>query len=300
MKTLPAFGSAHSLSEAVGSARAALTAARQGGDRDAEAAAAFAIGHLQSCRGEARLAYASFCDAALLWSRIGASLDAQHAELRAATAAWRSGLAGETRRMLHPVGALHASVAAAAALRADASALLMLVAASEHDDAAADRHGNEAIAAAVESGARDTIVRVARSAGQANLRLRRPVEARTAFTQALLLATAAAPAEAPSGEIVAVRLGLARLSGDVRHVVEALRLLPRSLDDDIVWWELPRLLHALGCNPHVLVDPVDPTITHAASRTLIAAAERRDCHDVAERLRRELSRAVPLRSARPA
>ena len=116
-----------------------------------------------------------------------------------------------------------------------------VIAAHRGDASAAEAEINQAIAAAVELGERDVLLRVAVAAGEAFMRLDRVDDAAAAFAQALELELVH---EAPAvSDLLAASVGALSAGSEDHHLVErSLAVLEPALIDAEAWW----LLEPLG------------------------------------------------------
>lgn len=169
--------------------------------------------------GDALGALESFAGSLRIRRRVGAPEDVARTEVAAALAAARAGRLEEAEAGLE--GAREGPACARPAAQGEVLAAIALLAARRGEGARADALANAAIEAAVESGERDALLRVARGAGEACLALGRREEARAAFERALEIAgegegpangeTQAEGAGAPpppAAEVLAALLGL--------------------------------------------------------------------------------------------
>jgi tetratricopeptide (TPR) repeat protein len=118
-----------------------------------------------------------------------------------------------------------------------------VIAARRGDVPASEAAINQAIAAAVELGERDVLLRVACAAGDACLRLGRVDDAAAAFTQALQLAELDEPPSA--SDVLAACVGALMAGSQERHLVErSLAILEPALVDAEAWWLLEPLADA--------------------------------------------------------
>jgi tetratricopeptide (TPR) repeat protein len=242
------------------------------------------LGDLLYRRGDAPAALEAFAAALALGRRTSEPDDLYPIELGAALAAGRAGrhdeaLAGLRRALENP----RCAGSAAQAELFGARAVLL---ARRGDREGAEREGNAAIERAVESGERDTLVRVARAAGEACALLGRREEARAAFERALEIARGGVGGEPrpPAADLLGILLGL-KDGGreDDALLLEAIALVPAALDDADAWWDLARLLPgaiALAERGRL----ADPALAAAARRLARAAAQRPDGRAGAERL----------------
>ena len=243
------------LGAALAKARQGLAAARAEQDAVREYTYAVHAADLLARRGEAREAFAAFAEAHELHRRLGAPFLVDVAP-QAAAAALAAGLLSEAERRY---AALLDDPAFPLSLDARAQLLAAWgeTAARRGDGTAADiaeERLNEAIAAAVESGERDTLLAVAVAAGRAEQALGRKESAAEAYARALEIAAAGdggAPPP-PAALELAARLGGLETAGtaegagtDAGAALGALALLPAALDDGEAWQEVERLLAAL-------------------------------------------------------
>ena len=154
---------------------------------------------------------------------------------------------------------------------------------------------HEALQKARESGERDVLVRVARSAGEAYLTLQRWDEARQAFELAWAHVADGADDRSPirAEDRLGVLLGLQECNPTHTHMtLQALLLVPAALEDVNAWWELPRLLPRVAClAEQSLLEQDGAEVAQrrvAAQRMLEAGLQRRDCQEAAARLRHAL------------
>ncbi len=244
------------------------------------------LGDLYYRVGDATAAYHHF-DAVLAIRR--RSIDAAarlRAELSCAVAAARAGLFTEARGNL--ARALADPGCAEASAQSEITSALGLVAAREGNGAEAHELFDRAIDLAVDSGARDTLVRVARSAGDACAVLGERADARDAYERALDIAGPADASPPPAAELLAVYLGLAGSADRATWIRRGLAVAGAALADPDAWWDLARLLDGAADLAESEVGGLaDPEI--AAVRDLVHAGEQReDCRSAIERLARAL------------
>src|SRR5262249_6901831 len=166
------------------------------GNPDLEALCAHCLGDLYYRLGDARAAYAHFCTAWQTW-RLTSNYpdDILTAEVNCAVAAFRAGWLnaaedGFRRLLRHPL-------CIEPAAQAEFLGALAIVAARRGDTEQVEDLAHEALQKARESGERDVLVRVARSAGDAYLTLQHWDEARQAFELAGVQAGDGADARSP-------------------------------------------------------------------------------------------------------
>lgn len=157
---------------------------------------------------------------------------------------------------------------------------LGLLAATRGDAETAEQLVNQAIGFAVESGARNTLMRVAIITADACFLLDRMEDARDAYQKALELAEADPASPPPPEELFEIYLGLCECHPRREEWgLRALGLLPGVLSSDDAWWSLGRLLSAVR-----RVARNEPELLHSESlqealdALLRAAAQRTDCH----------------------
>lgn len=182
-----------------------------------------------------------------LRERLATPADIAAAELALAIAELRAGLgSARLERCLDgplaedPVG------------EAEIAGWLARAAADRGDAASADLYANRAIGAAVRSGNRATLARIARLAGDCCAALGRRDPAIDAFRRALALA-GDSPDLAP--ERAGALLGLWE-QGDAAALEPAADSLLMALRDPEAWWELPRLAGAVEHLPTALRAPL--------------------------------------------
>ena len=170
--------------------------------------------------------------------------------------------------------------------RGELLANLGLLAASRGDAETAEQMVNQAIGFAVESGARNSLMRVAIVAAEACLSLGRMGDARSAYQRAMELAEADPASPPPPEELFEIYVGLCECHPRRgKWGVRALGLLPGVLASDDAWWSLGRLLNAVRW-----ITQNEPELLHSDSlrealgSLLRAAAQRADCHAPYEEL----------------
>lgn len=223
------------LDRALPRALAALESARAEQDALREYRYAVQCADLLDRLGRHTEALEHFAEARALRRRLGDPRFLRAVDTAAASVARRAGRLAEARRLLE-----EALVEVQGAARAECLAALGRVAAEAGKGEEAETRIGEAVDAAVESGERDVLVRVALAAGEASLRLGRREQAREAF----LRGDEIAEDETPAADRWALGLGLAETAAEpVRAdpVRELLTLLPQALDDADTWERLLRL-----------------------------------------------------------
>jgi tetratricopeptide (TPR) repeat protein len=274
---------------------ALLAKAQRAGNADLEALCAHCLGDLYYRLGDARAAYAHFYTAWQTW-RLTSDYpdDILTAELNCAVAAFRAGLLeaaedGFRRLLRHPL-------CTEPAAHAECLGALAMVAARRGDREQVENLAHEALQKARESGEREVLVRVARSAGEAYLTLQRWEEARQAFELARAQAADAADdrCSIPAEDRLGVLMGLQECNTtDPDLTLQALVLVPAALEDVNAWWELPRLLPRVACLAEQGVLEQDGAeaapLRAAIQRAVAAGSQRRDCVAAADRLRRYLA-----------
>jgi tetratricopeptide (TPR) repeat protein len=190
----------------------------------------------------------------------------------------REGLYEEARSRLEAVMNDAAQVSADA--RAELLARLARLEADAGREDEADRALADAEELAIESGERDTLLRVAVAAGRCRQALGDGAAALEAYEQALEIARAGgegAPPPPPA-ELLAALLGLAECGADdtdnAALLPRALSTAAAALDDTDAWWDLSRLLALLRDRWPATTAPEDSA---AGLRVLTAARQRRDC-----------------------
>ncbi len=130
---------------------------------------------------------------------------------------------------------------------AEAWSLYALLAASEGDRPNADQRMNRAIELAVSSGERNTLLRIANTAGQVCKILGREAEAAEAYERALEIATSEIQgSRPPAADYLRALLGAQSCFGwSWEPTYTCLELLRPALDEWDTWWELERLIEAV-------------------------------------------------------
>lgn len=236
---------AHRLDRALPRALEALEAARR--EQDAPRLYRYTVqaADLLDRSGRSEEALMHFCRARELRGRMGDPAFLRPVVAAHAGAALRAGRPEEARYLLldelRERSSGEGDAAASPAATAELRGALALATAAAGDEGGAEEEANRAIAAAVASGSRDVLLRVAVTVGEANLRLGRKGEAREAFRRALEIA-GAGDEPVPPADLLAARLGLREAGGHPDGGVEAtLELLEPALDDAATWALLPRL-----------------------------------------------------------
>jgi|GEM_PF-1797610 len=167
--------------------------------------------------------------------------------------------------------------------RAELEATAGWIAALANEPEAAEERINQAIELAVESGARDALLRVALLAGRTCRHLGREADARSAYLQALEISEAGSRDEpvAPA-DLAEARLGLWTCgAGGFEHLRILVSLYPEALrEDPEAWWRLGELLEGLRkageAGKEWLAD-ADLATSLATIRR--AASQREDCRE---------------------
>lgn len=259
------------LGAALAKAQKGLTAARAEQDAIREYTYAVHVADLHDRRGQAREAFEAFTVAQELRRRLGNPRFLRDMVPHAAAAALRGGFFDEAEhRFAELLGGIGLSLDA----RAQLLAAWGEVAAGRGDEPAAESRLNAAIAAAVESGERDSLLAVAVAAGRAMQILGKPEEARDAYRRALEIAeTGEEDRPVPPALELAALLGMIETEGPAADL--ALRALGRfaeALDDADAWWEVERLEAAIdraGCR-----ERAETECAEAVARLRRAGAER--------------------------
>ena len=244
--------------------------------------------------GQAAEACERFEQAEELRQRLGDPPFLRPVALSYAAAAARAGRVEEAQQRL--ATALAAQKEDALDARSQLLAALGQVAAAAGNTTAAEEHVNQAIALAVESGERDTLLTTALAAARASDLLRRPDDAAAAYRQALEIAETqveAATAPAPPAALLATLLGLAEHAADPGELPvlasRCLALLPAALEDADTWWDLRQLLglvHTAAVADSAWLQACEESELEG----LLGAAEQRpDCAPQASELRQLLS-----------
>lgn len=168
-------------------------------------------------------------------------------DLAAACASARAGRLGEARERLSR--ALAEPAHSVADRRAPLLARLATIVGRMGDEAHAVALLDEAATLALDSGERDTLLRVAVAAGNHLLHFGRTEEARRTFAEALAIADTPGPAPAPPGEVVATLLGLVECGATSDLLERVVMCADQGLDDPDVGWELERLLACTAGHP---------------------------------------------------
>jgi len=158
---------------------------------------------------------------------------------------------------------------------------LALLATRQGKSVEAEGKMNEAIALAVEGGERNTLLLVARRAGDACQYLGNTKQAEQAYRQAITISKAknSDSAPPPAAEMVGVFLGLLECGEkDSDLALQALRLMPTALQEDAdAWWDLPRLLLQLSSMASKTNVFDSSKEQEALENVLIASSQRKDC-----------------------
>ncbi|HND31584.1 MAG TPA: hypothetical protein PLA94_16390, partial [Myxococcota bacterium] len=221
----------HRLAEGITHARAGLESARRRLIAIAFDDYGMALAELYYRQGDAQEACRSYQRCRPLRLKLASPEDMARWDASFALAALRAGEWEEAEAALLRIPR------GSDAAEAEVQVHLAWIAALRGQGEEADRLANLAIAAAVQSGAGNLLVRVARLCGDACLILGRGEQAMAAFEQALQLA-----AELPlSTDVIGALIGIAELTGDPQAAAQAAELLPELLEDPEAWWLLPRL-----------------------------------------------------------
>lgn len=239
------------------------------------------VADLISALGDAAGAAAAWSEAEALRQALGRPGRLRSHAVDVARARLRAGLDDAGTESLRALAAPDR----APAERAESLALLGLRAAESGDAAAAERLVDDAIVAAVESGARAALVAAALGAGRASSLLGRAADARDAYARALDLAQDERRATFPA-ERFAAALGLAEAATPetrAERTAQALARLRPALDHGDAWWLLPRLLALAAELPpeRLRADDTLPAL-------LAAGTQREDCAAGVARLRAAL------------
>jgi len=248
--------------------------------------------------GEAERAHEFFERARELRARLGNPPSLLPQEVSMAAAAVRAGRYEAARQVLEH--ALADPWYQWPDAQAEVLAWIGLMHAAAGEGRKADSAMDQAIDRAVESGKRDTLLRIAVAAGSACRLLGRPKEAEEAYRRAVDLAKVddAGGAPPPAAEWLRAELGLSGHAGaesDPERLVQALRLLPEALQDEECWWDLSRLARRVRSvstlEPEALEsdDLVEPL-----EKLVIAASQRKDCAEEIRELRAVLGEKAPL------
>jgi len=269
------------LDAAADKARRGLDAARASQDALREYRYTVESADLEYRLGDAKAALAGFEQANELRRRLEEPGFLKPVRLSAAAAAARAGNVAKAQDWVRQ--ALDRLDPSADDARAQILAFLGRLAARRSDGDEAESRINEAIALAVDSGERDTLLAVAVAAGRASQHLERADEASRAYRQALEIAGSQGsgePAPPPPAALeLAVHLGLweiepNRPSADA--AVRCLTLLPAALTEAETWWHLPRIVGMVSdCNQLGLELPGTPELD-ASLQTLRDAVGQRE------------------------
>ncbi len=166
--------------------------------------------------------------------------------------------------------------------RAEILSLMALLAATRGDASEAEQKMNEAIDWAVEGGARDNLLLVARTAGDVCQKLGRCDEALQAYRQAMEISKAknGESASLPDAELLNVLLGLLECGEkNTQSLLHALQMAPNALrsEDPEAWWALPRLLSQLLFMADKAIDLSEFANSEVMKNVLTAATQRDDC-----------------------
>lgn len=230
------------------------------------------LGELRYRQGDAAAARAAFERARVLAGRLHADHRDLPTRIAALLAALRSGAFAEAEVEVAEIVQIQPA--------AELLALAGIVAARRGDRELATARINDAIAAALEGGVRDELLRVAAAAGEACLALGDRDEASAAFAQALALADD--PPAQPADLVAAIAGASAAGDVDAPLVARALEVLGAALAESETWWQLDRLARAYlraGCtaDPSLLRARLaqrrdaDPDLLHALGAAPITA-----------------------------
>jgi tetratricopeptide (TPR) repeat protein len=221
-----------------------LELARESWDPLGEDAYAAALGEVLYRRGDVHGAIEALHGALVIRRRAAMPEDVRAMEVAAAIASIRAARFDDARDHLERADALDEPDALG--LRAQIAAIAGYLAGVMGDAAGAEAMTNEAISFAVESGERDSLLRVARWAGDTCCALSRVADARTAWARALEIASAGeegAPPP-PADELFLVHAGLFLECGLAEHLDPALACLPVALHEPEPWWRLARFVES--------------------------------------------------------
>lgn len=233
-------------------AREGLEAARTEQDGLRELEYRVHVADLLDRLGRTDEALAAFQDARSLRRRLGDPPHFVDLDVPTAGVALRSGRAEVARELLETVWERSSDDLA---VRADVAALLGLTAARREppDPDSVETWINRAIETAVASGARDVLLRVATTAGDAARRLGRPGDAYEAYERALEIAGTGSPSDPagdppappPAADLLAALVGRLETAPtaepDSQLLQRAVDLLPDALQEAQGWSLLPRL-----------------------------------------------------------
>ncbi len=268
------------LDAAADKARRGLDAARAGQDALREYRYTVELADLKYRQGDAGAALEGFEHADELRQRLEEPDFLKPVRSSVAAAAARAGEVEKAQDLV--VRALDGLGPSTGDARAQMLAFLGRLAARNHDEGGAESRINEAIALAVESGERDTLLAVAVAAGRACQHLGRTGDASAAYRQALEIAgtevTGGAEGGAPAALELAAHLGLweTAMDGPCReNAVRCLELLPEALADAETWWQLPRIVRMVSaCHQRHIELPQTPELTRSL-QSLRAAVDQR-------------------------
>ena len=269
------------LDAAADKARSGLDAARAGQDALREYRYTVELADLKYRLGDASAALEGFEHADELRQRLEEPEFLKPVRASAAAAAARAGEVEKAQDLV--VRALDGLDPAADDARAQLLAFQGRLAARNNDANGAESRINEAIALAVESGERDTLLAVAVAAGRASQHLGRTGDASTAYRQALEIAGTEVPGgarvNAPAALELAAHLGLWETEVDDpcrENAVRCLGLLPEALADAETWWRLSRIVRMVsGCNQRNIELPRTAELTTALQSLRAAVDQRR-------------------------
>ncbi len=268
------------LDAAADKAQRGLDAARAGQDALREYRYTVELADLKYRLGDAGAALEGFEQADELRQRLEEPDFLKPVRSSAAAAAARAGEVDKAQDLV--LRALDGLGSAAGDARAQMLAFLGRLAARNHDKVEAESRINEAIALAVESGERDTLLAVAVAAGRASQHLGRTGDASAAYRQALKIAGTEVPGGteggAPAALELAAHLGLWETEVDDpcrENAIRCLSLLPEALADAETWWQLPRIVRMVsGCHQRNIELPQTAELT-TSLQSLRAAGDQR-------------------------
>lgn len=176
--------------------------------------------------------------------------------------------------------------------------LYALLAAIEGDGLGADERMNRAIELALVSGERNTLLRVAITAGQVCNRLGRKVEATEAYEKALEIASSDEGAQPPAADHLRALLGAQSCLGwSWELTYPCLELLRAALDEWDTWWELESLLQVVEKSVARMPEILTRGDSIGNVQLLIhASRQRADCEARASALERLLPPPSPMLS----
>lgn len=174
--------------------------------------------------------------------------------------------------------------------QAEILSIRALVSACQNEQQKAEIFINQAIDIAIESGERDTLLMVARRAGDICQKLQQMENAEQAYKQALQIATVTIEGSSTpvATEMVGVYLGLIECGASSNELFPLLiTALSRALRENAeAWWELPRAMPIiqtrLQCSP-LVIDQLE-----LFQPILLAASQRVDCIAYLDTLRQAL------------